>query len=62
MRVCDTVCQLTGIGAVVFGPVQTSILAHLEIEALPAEQPGHYALQLWFCEHKKKENCEYKKH
>lgn len=39
---------LTGVGAVVFGPVQTSILAHLEIEALPAEQPGHYALQLWF--------------
>lgn len=41
-------CLLTGVGAVVFGPVQTSILAHLEIEALPAEQPGHYALQLWF--------------
>lgn len=40
---------LTGVGAVVFGPVHTSILAHLEIEALSAEQPGHYALQLWFC-------------
>lgn len=41
-------CLLTGVGAVVFGPVHTSILAHLEIEALSAEQPGHYALQLWF--------------
>lgn len=41
-------CELTGIGAVIFGPVQTSILAHLEVEALSAEQPGHYALQLWF--------------
>lgn len=41
-------CVLTGVGAVIFGPVQTSILAHLEKEALPAEQPGHYALQLWF--------------
>lgn len=61
MSVSDSVCQLTGIGAVVFGPVQTSILAHLEIEALPAEQPGHYALQLWFCKHKK-DNCEYKNH
>lgn len=43
---------LTGVGAVVFGPVQTSILAHLEIEALSAKQPGHYALQLWFCAQK----------
>lgn len=43
---------LTGVGAVVFGPVQTSILAHLEIEALSAKQPGHYALQLWFCTQK----------
>lgn len=49
VRECGCVaCLLTGVGAVVFGPVQTSILAHLEIEALPAEQPGHYALQLWF--------------
>lgn len=43
---------LTRVGAVVFGPVQTSILAHLEIEALSAKQPGHYALQLWFCTQK----------
>ena len=52
-KICDQGCavctELTGVGAVVFGPVQTSILAHLEIEALSAEQPGHYALQLWFC-------------
>lgn len=50
VRVCVRVCgcPLTGVGAVVFGPVHASILAHLEIEALPAEQPGHYALQLWF--------------
>lgn len=45
-------CLLTGVGAVVFGPVQTSILAHLEIEALSAKQPGHYALQLRFCTQK----------
>lgn len=40
----DAASWLTGVGAVVFGPVQTSILAHLEIEALSAEQPGHDAL------------------
>lgn len=45
-------CLLTGVGAVVFGPIQTSILAHLEIEALSAKQPGHDALQLWFCTQK----------
>lgn len=56
LAVCScarVVCVLTGVGAVVFGPVHTSILAHLEIEALPTEQPGHYALQLWFCTTKK---------
>lgn len=53
-------CLLTGVGAVVFGPVQTSILAHLEIEALPAEQPGHYALQLWFCTNTDKDTRERK--
>lgn len=57
ISVCTYVFQLTEVGAVIFGPIQTSILAHLEIEALPAEQPGHYAFQLWFYTHRHRQEA-----
>lgn len=38
--------RLTVVAVFVFGPVDGSIRLHLQVEALLAEEPGHYPLQL----------------
>lgn len=38
--------RLTVVAVFIFGPVDGSVWQHLQVEALLAEEPGHYPLQL----------------